>query len=216
MTASHTTTVDSTGERSSDADLGVAVRSRGAPSFSVACLPGFSALGRGCIRLLGGPRISRTKWCSRNLYGRVGSPVLVVGVPAMRRQCRSTRQRRGGHGRVTAQERDAPGASWRPSPRPSLWPGTGAVTALARCSGALWEHTKGVVTRVGRDHQLPVTEIDRGTASGRDMGPHYEVLFALGGNLRGAAVGGGRLCDQPLCDTLHYRGLTAAGVSSIR
>jgi len=69
---------------------------------------------------------------------------------------------------------------------------------------------------VGRDHQLPVTEIDRGTASGRDMGPHYEVLFALGGNLRGAAVGGGRLCDQPPCDTLHYRGLTAAGVSSIR
>jgi len=99
---------------------------------------------------------------------------------------------------------------------PSLWPGTGAVTALARCSGALWEHTKDVVTRVGRDHQLPVTEIDRGTASGRDIGPHYEVLFAFGGNFGGAAVGGGRLCDQPLCDTLHYRGLTAAGVSPIR
>ena len=95
------------------------------------------------------------------------------------------------------------------------------MTALARCSGALWEHTKGVVTRVGRDHRLPVTEIDRGTASGRDTGPRYEVLFALGGNLGGAAVGCGRLCDQPLCDqplceTLHYRGLTAAGVSPIR
>ncbi len=100
--------------------------------------------------------------------------------------------------------------------RPSLWPGTGAVTALARCSGALWEHTKDVVTRVGRDHQLPVTEIDRETASGRDIGPHYEVLFTLGGNFGGAAVGCGRLCDQPLCDTLHYRGLTAAGVSPIR
>ena len=104
--------------------------------------------------------------------------------------------------------------------RPSLWPGTGAVTALARCSGALWEHTKDVVTRVGRDHQLPVTEIDRGTASGRDIGPHYEVLFALGGNFGGnfggAAVGCGWVCDQPLRETLHYRGLTAAGVSPIR
>jgi len=117
---------------------------------------------------------------------------------------------------VTAQEHDDQGASWRPSPRPSLLPGTGAVTALARCSGALWEHTKGVVTRVGRDHQLPVTEIDRGTASGVTTGPHYEVLFTLGGNLGGAAVGCGRLCDQPLCETLHYRGLTAAGVSPIR
>jgi len=60
------------GERFSDADLGVAVRSRGAPSLSVACLPEFSALGPGCIRLLGGPRISKTKSCSRNLYSRVG------------------------------------------------------------------------------------------------------------------------------------------------
>ncbi len=104
--------------------------------------------------------------------------------------------------------------------RPWLWPGTGVVTALARCSGALWEHTKDVLTRVGRDHQLPVTEIDCGTASGRGVGPHYEVLFALGGNFGGnfggAAVGCGRLCDQPLRETLHYRGLTAAGVSPIR
>jgi len=117
---------------------------------------------------------------------------------------------------VTAQEHDDQGASWRPSPRPSLLPGTGAVTALARCSGALGEHTKGVVTRVGRDHQLPVTEIDRGTAVGVTTGPHYEVLFTLGGNLGGAAVGCGRLCDQPLRETLHCRGLTAAGVSPIR
>ena len=94
--------------------------------------------------------------------------------------------------------------------------GDGAVTALARCSGALGEHTKGVVTRVGRDQQLPVTEIDRGTASGRDVGPLSGVLFAFGGNLGGAAVGCGRLCDQPLCETLHYRGLTAAGVFPIR
>ena len=94
--------------------------------------------------------------------------------------------------------------------------GDGAVTALARCSGALWEHTKCVVTRVGRDHRLPVTEIDRGTASGVTTGPHYEVLFTLGGNFGGAAVGCGRLCDQPLCETLHYRGLTAAGVFPIR
>ena len=193
------------------------MRSRGAPSLSVACLRGFSALGQGCIRLLGRPRISRTKRCSRNLYSRVGGcPFSVVGYPPCGDSVRSTRQRRGGHGQVTAQERDAQGASWRPSPRPSLWPGTGAVTALARCSGALWEHTKGVVTRVGRDHQLPVTEIDRGTASGVTTGPHYEVLFTLGGNLGGAAVGCGRLCDQPLRETLHYRGLTATGVSPIR
>ena len=90
------------------------------------------------------------------------------------------------------------------------------MTALARCSGALGEYTKGVVTRVGRDHQLPVTEIDRGTASGRDVGPLSGVLFAFGGNFGGAAVGCGRLCDQPLCETLHYRGLTAAEVSPIR
>jgi len=193
------------------------VRSRGAPSLSVACLPRFSALGQGCIRLLGGPLVSRTKRCSRNLYSRVGGcPFSVAGYPPCGDSVRSTRQRRGGHGQVTAQEHDAQSASWRPSPRPSLWPGTGAVTALARCSGARWKHTKDVVTRVGRDHRLPVTEIDRGTASGRDMGPHYEVLFALGGNLGGAAVGCGRLCDQPLRETLHYRGLTATGVSPIR
>jgi len=58
------------------------VRSRGAPSLPVACLPEFFALGQGCIRLLGGPRISKTKPCSRNLYSRVGGcPFSVVGYP---------------------------------------------------------------------------------------------------------------------------------------
>jgi len=90
------------------------------------------------------------------------------------------------------------------------------VTALARCSGALWEHIIDVVTRVGRDHRLPVTEIDRGTAVGITTGPHHEELFELGANLGGAAVGCARLRDQQLCDTLHCRGLTESGGSPFR
>jgi len=145
-----------------------------------------------------------------------GYPFSVVGVPAMRRQCPLHQtETRGTWARYCSGARCS-GRLLAAVSRPSLRLGTGVVTALARCSGVLGEHTKDVVTRVGRDHPLPVTEIDRGTVSGRDIGPHYEALFALGGNFGGAAVGCGRLCDRPLCDTLHYRGLTAAGVSPIR
>ena len=72
------------------------------------------------------------------------------------------------------------------------------ITLLTQADCALCEHAKQVLTRVGADHPLEVTEIDLASAAGRTLAAKAGVLFAPGVLVNGSPFGHGRLSERRL------------------
>jgi glutaredoxin len=73
-----------------------------------------------------------------------------------------------------------------------------AITLLTQADCALCEHAKQVLTRVGADHPLEVTEIDLASEPGRALAGQAGVLFAPGVLVDGRLLGYGRLSERRL------------------
>jgi glutaredoxin len=73
-----------------------------------------------------------------------------------------------------------------------------AVTLLTQADCALCEHAKKVLTRVGADYPVEVTEIDLASAQGRALAARARVQFAPGVLLDGRPFGYGRLSERKL------------------
>lgn len=73
-----------------------------------------------------------------------------------------------------------------------------AITLLTYDDCALCEHAKGVLTRVGADHLLEVTEIGLESEQGRALAAQAGVLFAPGVLVEGRPFGYGRLSERRL------------------
>ncbi len=73
-----------------------------------------------------------------------------------------------------------------------------SITLLTQADCALCEHAKGVLTRVGADHPLEVTEIDLASEHGRALAARAGVLFAPGVLVDGHPFGYGRLSERRL------------------
>jgi glutaredoxin len=79
------------------------------------------------------------------------------------------------------------------------------VTLLTQSDCGLCEHAKTVLTRVGADHPLEVTELSLSSDEGRVLAREGGVLFAPGILLDGAPFGYGRLSERRLRRALAAR-----------
>lgn len=73
-----------------------------------------------------------------------------------------------------------------------------AITLLTQAGCALCEHAKGVLTRVGADHRIEITEIDLASKDGQFLAARAGVLFAPGVLVEGRPFGYGRLSERRL------------------
>jgi len=73
-----------------------------------------------------------------------------------------------------------------------------AITLLTRADCALCEHARQVLTQVGADHPLEITEIDLASEQGRALAARAGVMFAPGVLLDGRPFGYGRLSERRL------------------
>lgn len=79
------------------------------------------------------------------------------------------------------------------------------VTLLTQADCAFCDHAKEVLTRVGEDYSLTVTEVGLDTNEGRRLAARGGVLFAPGILLEDEPFGYGRLSERRLRKTLARR-----------
>jgi hypothetical protein len=84
-------------------------------------------------------------------------------------------------------------------------PETVQITLLTQTDCALCDHAKQVLTRVGADHPLQITEIPLTTDQGRQLALQAGVMFAPGVLLDGKPFAHGRLSERKLRRTLTTR-----------
>lgn len=82
------------------------------------------------------------------------------------------------------------------------------VTLLTQNACAFCDQAKQVLTRVGQDHPLRVTEIDLATDEGQRLAARAGVMFAPGVLLDGKPFSFGRLSERKLRRTLGKRATT--------
>lgn len=83
------------------------------------------------------------------------------------------------------------------SPAPTAHPAL-TVTLLTQPDCALCEVAKQVLSRVGQEYPLIVTEVDLASAQGRELATRHGVLFAPGVLLAGLPFSYGRLSEKKL------------------
>ncbi|MFK4547129.1 glutaredoxin [Streptomyces tendae] len=76
------------------------------------------------------------------------------------------------------------------------------ITLLTQADCVLCEHAKQVLTEVGVDHPLAITEIDLSSEEGMRLGTEAGVLFAPGILLDDQPFSYGRLSERKLRRTL--------------
>lgn len=79
------------------------------------------------------------------------------------------------------------------------------ITLLTQADCRLCEHAKAVLSRVGLDHPLAVTEVDLATEAGRALAGQAGVAFAPGVLLDGEPFAYGRLSERRLRRELARR-----------
>ena len=72
------------------------------------------------------------------------------------------------------------------------------ITLLTQADCGLCEHAKKVLTRVGADYPLEVTEVDLASERGRALAAEACVQFAPGVLVDGRPFGYGRLSERRL------------------
>lgn len=83
------------------------------------------------------------------------------------------------------------------SPEPGAHPAV-AVTLLTQPACVLCEVAKAVLSRVGAEYSLAVTEVDLASPQGRELATRHGVLFAPGLILDGRPFSYGRLSEKKL------------------
>jgi glutaredoxin len=78
-----------------------------------------------------------------------------------------------------------------------------AITLLTQEDCAYCEHAKKVLSRVGEDHPLEITEISLTSEPGRALAARAGVHFAPGLLVDGRPFGYGRISERRLRRALH-------------
>lgn len=79
------------------------------------------------------------------------------------------------------------------------------ITLLTQPSCAFCDHAKEVLSRVGQDYPLRITEIDLADEEGQRLARQAGVLFAPGVLVDGESFSFGRLSERKLRRTLGKR-----------
>ena len=79
------------------------------------------------------------------------------------------------------------------------------ITLLTQSSCGFCDHAKEVLSRVGRDYPLRITEIDLTGEEGQRLAVGAGVLFAPGVLVDGESFSFGRLSERKLRHTLDKR-----------
>lgn len=82
------------------------------------------------------------------------------------------------------------------------------ITLLTQTSCKMCELAKGILTRLGSDYPLSVTEVDVATNMGRHLAAEAGVLFAPGVLVDGRPFSYGRLSERKLRRLLESRAAT--------
>lgn len=79
------------------------------------------------------------------------------------------------------------------------------ITLLTQASCAFCDHAKEVLSRVGQDYPLRITEIDLAGEDGQRLAARAGVLFAPGVLVDGESFSFGRLSERKLRRSLDKR-----------
>lgn len=79
------------------------------------------------------------------------------------------------------------------------------ITLLTQPACAFCDLAKVILSRVGRDHPLRVTEVDLASEEGRDLAQRAGVMFAPGVLIDGEPFSHGRVSERKLRRTLSKR-----------
>ncbi|MGH3678261.1 MAG: glutaredoxin family protein [Mycobacterium sp.] len=79
------------------------------------------------------------------------------------------------------------------------------ITLLTQTSCGLCDVAKEILTRIGQEHPLRVTEIDLASPQGRELAAAAGLLFAPGVLLDGQPFSHGRLSERKLRRALVVR-----------
>jgi thiol-disulfide isomerase/thioredoxin len=79
------------------------------------------------------------------------------------------------------------------------------ITLLTQSSCGLCDHAKEVLSRVGQDYPLRITEIDLASEEGQRLAARAGVLFAPGVLVDGESFSFGRPSERKLRRTLDQR-----------
>lgn len=77
------------------------------------------------------------------------------------------------------------------------------ITLLTQSCCAFCDHAKEVLSRVGQDYPLRITEIDLASEEGQLLAARASVLFAPGVLVEGESFSFGRLSERKLRRTLN-------------